>query len=79
MRRIAGSGGHGFCRGSEITLDLDESQFTGASAFLLGAVLSRFFALYAAVNSFTQLAVTSRQRSGIWKTWEARAGEAIIL
>jgi type VI secretion system protein ImpG len=79
MRRIAGSGGHGFCRGTEITLDLDESQFTGASAFLLSAVLSRFFALYAAINSFTQLAVTSRQRSGLWKTWEARAGEAIIL
>jgi type VI secretion system protein ImpG len=79
MRRIAGSGGHGFCRGTEITLDLDESQFTGASAFLLGAVLSRFFALYAAINSFTQLAVTSRQRIGVWKTWEARAGEAIIL
>src|SRR5580658_39504 len=79
MRRIAGSGGHGFCRGTEITLDLDESQFVGASAFLLGAVLSRFLALYAAVNSFTQLAITSRRRTGIWKTWEARAGEAIIL
>ena len=79
MRRIAGSGGHGFCRGTEIVLDLDESQFIGTSAFLLGAVLSRFFALYAAVNSFTQLALTSRQRPGIWKTWEARAGEAIIL
>jgi type VI secretion system protein ImpG len=79
MRRIVGSGGHGFCRGTEITLDFDESQFAGASAFLLAAVLSRFFALYAGVNSFTQLQATSRQRTGIWKTWEARAGEAIIL
>lgn len=79
MRRVAGNGGHGFCRGTEITLEIDEAQFTGASAFLLGAVLSRFFALYAAVNSFTQLTLTSRQRPGIWKTWEARAGEAIIL
>ncbi len=79
MRRIAGSGGHGFCRGTEILLDFDEEQFAGASAFLLGAVLNRFFALYAAVNSFTQLVLTSRHRPGIWKTWEARAGEAIIL
>jgi len=79
VRRIGHDGWRGFCRGSEVTLGVDEAQFVGASAFLLGAVLSRFFGLYTAVNSFTQLVLTSAQRDGIWRTWPPLAGERIVL
>lgn len=69
----------GFCRGTEITLGFDEDSYEGSGAFLLGAVLSRFFGLYASINSFTQLKIKSRQREGIWKTWPPMAGEKITL
>lgn len=69
----------GFCRGTEITLSFDEDMFVGSSAFLLGAVLNSFFALYASVNSFTQLIIKSKRREGIWKQWSPMAGEKIVL
>ena len=79
VRRIGNDGWRGFCRGMEVTLGVDETLYVGASAFLLGAVLSRFLGLYAAANSFTQLVLTSAQRDGIWKTWPPLAGERIVL
>jgi type VI secretion system protein ImpG len=69
----------GFCRGTEITLLFDEDMFVGSSAFLLGVVLNSFFALYASVNSFTQLVIKSKRREGIWKQWPPMAGEKIVL
>ncbi len=79
VRRIGSDGWRGFCRGIEIKLGVDETLYVGASAFLLGAVLSRFLGLYAAANSFAQLVLTSAQRDGIWKTWPPLAGERIVL
>jgi type VI secretion system protein ImpG len=69
----------GFCRGTEVTLTFDENAYVGGGAFLLGAVLDRFFALYTSVNSFTQLVLKSQQREGIWKRWPAKAGEQAVL
>ena len=46
--------------------------------FLLGAVLDRFFAEYASVNSFTQLVLTSDQR-GMIKTFPPRTGQGPLL
>jgi type VI secretion system protein ImpG len=69
----------GFCRGTEVTLTVDESSYVGGGSFLLAAVLDRFFGLYASVNSFTQLVLTSQQREGVWKRWPARAGERAAL
>jgi type VI secretion system protein ImpG len=68
----------GFARGLEITLELDEESFVGASGVLFATMLERFFALYASVNSFTQLVVRYRQRDGILKRWSPRAGEQPI-
>jgi type VI secretion system protein ImpG len=79
VRRIGDDVWRGFCRGLELTLEFDESRFSGASGFLLGAVLSRFFPLYAAVDSFTQLVTTSRQRDGTWTTWPPLCGETPVL
>jgi type VI secretion system protein ImpG len=78
-RRIGADAWRGFCHGTEVTLTFDESLYVGSGAFLLGAVLHRFFALYSSVNSFTQLVVRSRQREGVWKRWPAMAGSQDLL
>ncbi len=70
--RVGDDAWRGFCRGSEITLTVDETLLDLGTAYALGTVLSRFFGLYAAVNSFTRLVMTSRQRKGVrlsWRPW----------
>ncbi|HZN05804.1 MAG TPA: type VI secretion system baseplate subunit TssF [Pyrinomonadaceae bacterium] len=79
MRHIGNDPWRGFCRGNEVTLVLDEDYYEGSGGFLFGAVLNRFLASYAAVNSFTQLIVKSKQREGIWKKWEPMSGETVLL
>ena len=79
MRHVGADPWRGFCRGTEITLFLDEDYYEGSGAFLFSAVLNRFFASYAALNSFTQLIIKSKQREGIWKKWEPMSGEQVIL
>ncbi|HZU33277.1 MAG TPA: type VI secretion system baseplate subunit TssF [Candidatus Angelobacter sp.] len=51
----------------------------GSGAFLLASVLQKFFALYASVNSFSQLVIKSVQREGEWKRWLPLAGEQAVL
>lgn len=69
----------GFVHGQEVTLEFDESMYVGHSALMMSAVLSRFFALYTSVNSFTQLVVRSRQRQEVWKRWPALTGTQSLL
>lgn len=79
VRRVGEEAWRGFCRGNEVTLTFDEDAYVGSSAFLLASVLDRFLALYASMNSFTQLVIQSRQRQGDWKRWPPRVGEQILL
>ena len=79
MRHMGSETWRGFCRGIEITLVFDEDCYEGSGAFLFGAVLNRFFASYASINSFTQLIMKSKQREGIWKKWKPMTGEQVIL
>jgi type VI secretion system protein ImpG len=79
VRRVGTEAWKGFCRGIEVSLLFDEELYVGSSAFLLGSVLNRFFALYSSVNSFTQLLIRSKQRDGIWKQWPPIVGEQIVL
>jgi type VI secretion system protein ImpG len=62
-----------------VSLLVEEGRFVGGSAFLLGAVLNRFFALYASTNSFTELVLRSDGREGEWKRWPPMAGERRLL
>lgn len=66
-------------RGTAVELVLDESQFTGGSAFLFGAVLDRFLAGYASMNSFAQLTVRSSLRKEPLNRWPPRAGSQVLL
>ncbi len=73
--------GRGAVRGLRIDLDFDESRFSGSGAFLFSAVLERFFALHASLNSFTMTRVRSRQRDreSFVKQWPARLGERALI
>jgi type VI secretion system protein ImpG len=79
FRSIGSSMGASMVRGIEVAVELDEAQFVGAGVYLLAAVLERFLALYASINSFSQLAVSTQQREGVLKRWPPRAGEQIVL
>jgi type VI secretion system protein ImpG len=79
VARLGPDAWRGFARGVEVVLTLDERAFVGSSAILLASVLDRFFGLYASVNSFSQLAVKSVQRDGVWKQWPPRAGDQHLL
>lgn len=65
VRRLPGRGPIAFGRGLEITVDVDEMGFEGGSAFLLGAVLDRYFARYVSINSVTETVLRSQSRGEI--------------
>jgi type VI secretion system protein ImpG len=79
MRRIVSEHGIVFAQGQQVKIEFDEDGFIGAGVFLFAAVLERFLALYTAINSFTQLTSTTRQRRGELKSWPPRSGEQILL
>ena len=79
VRRIGDRQWRGFIRGTEIILTFKEENFVSSSAFLLGSVLDRFFALYAGVNSFTELVIRRTNLEEDWKRWPARAGDRQII
>jgi len=77
--RPVGSAADGFVRGIEVSAQFDETQFIGSGVYLFAAVLERFLALYASVNSFSQLVASTQQREATLKRWPPRAGEQIVL
>ena len=79
VRQIGNRIGAGFVRGIETTLEFDEEQFVGSGMFLFASVLERFLAIYSSLNSFNQLVLTTKQREGVVKRWQPRAGEQILL
>jgi type VI secretion system protein ImpG len=67
----------GHCRGTDIVLEFDADAFVGTSPLVLASVLSRFFALYTAANSFVRLSVW---RSGEpWMHWPAMSGRQCLI
>lgn len=73
VRRLPGRDRIAFGRGVEVTLDVDEMGFAGGSAFLLGAVLDRYFARYVSINSVTETVLRSDSRGEIHR-WAPRWG-----
>jgi type VI secretion system protein ImpG len=75
VRRLHGPGPLAFGRGLEIVMQIDELAFEGASAFLFGAVLDRYFARHVSINSFTETVLRADGRGEInrWGVqWGAR-------
>jgi type VI secretion system protein ImpG len=77
-RRLSAPGPIAFGRGLQITLTMDDAAFEGSSAFLLGAVLSQFFAQYVSINSFTETVICTLARGEIMR-WKAREGTCVTL
>ena len=73
VRRVRERSGVGAARGIEVTVTIDEKAFEGTGAFLLGAVLDRFFAEYSGFNHFTQTVIRSVERGEIMR-WPPRMG-----
>ena len=74
-RRLPGLQPIAFGRGLEITVTVDELAFEGASAFLMGAVLARYFTGHVSINSFTETVLRSESRGEIQRwmpQWGAR-------
>lgn len=78
IARLDSEHGFVFCQGAAIDTEMDEDKFAGGGAYLLASILDRFFGLYCAVNSFTQLRVSTRQRRGIVWQWPIRSGEQAV-
>jgi type VI secretion system protein ImpG len=74
VRRVPGRHSMAFGRGLQIAVEFDETAFEGSGAFLFGAVLERFFAKYAALNSFSETVLRSAQRGELMR-WPPRIGQ----
>ncbi|MEM1046336.1 MAG: type VI secretion system baseplate subunit TssF [Pseudomonadota bacterium] len=78
VRRLKQENGFNAARGIEITVTFDEKAFEGSGVFLLGALLDRFFAEYATLNSFTETVIATVQRGEIMR-WPQRKGARDLL
>jgi len=79
IRRVVQLQRVAFVRGTAIALEFDEDQYSGSGIYLFASVLEHFFGHYCALNSFTQLTVTSKQREKALATWPPRIGAAILV
>lgn len=79
VARLPGARAGSFCRGLAVTIEFDERTWQGSGLFLLAAVLDRFLALHATVNSFVRTSASLRGRTGLAASWPRRAGASVLL
>ena len=77
--RVPGSRLGAFCRGLDVTLEFDQQAWQTSGLYILAAVLDRFLALHATVNSFVRTNVVLRGRPGRVASWPPRAGARVLL
>nr|WP_204262699.1 type VI secretion system baseplate subunit TssF [Methylobacterium sp. BTF04] len=78
VRRLRQRIGTGTARGTEVTVLFEDKAFEGTGAYLLGAILERFFAEYASLNHFTQTVIRTVERGEIMR-WPPRIGGRRLL
>ncbi len=69
--------GAGFCRGLDITIDVDEERLEALGLYLFATVLDRFYSTLVSINSFTRLRV--RGKSGELYRGVARCGTKMLI
>ncbi len=79
VRQTGSRIGTGFVRGMETTIEFDGELYVGSGVYLFASVLERFLGLYATINSFNQCVARIKQREGVLKRWQPRAGEQALL
>jgi type VI secretion system protein ImpG len=77
--RVVSEEGIAFARGHRVELELDEEQFVGGGVYLFASVIECFLALYASLNSFSQLTARVQQRKEVLREWPPRAGRRILM
>ncbi|HET8549517.1 MAG TPA: type VI secretion system baseplate subunit TssF [Bryobacteraceae bacterium] len=77
--RVSSPEGISFARGTRVDMELDEEQFVGGGVYLFASILEHFLGLYVTLNSFSQLAVRTKQRKEPLRVWPPRAGHRILL
>jgi type VI secretion system protein ImpG len=77
--RLVSDDGIAFARGFEVELEFDEEQYVGGGVYLFAAVLERFLANYATLNSFTQVTARTLQRKEPLRQWPPRAGQKVLV
>ncbi len=75
VSRVGSALASGFCKGTEIEVTLNEDKFSGGGYYLFGAVLDRFFSLYASINSFTKTVLRTQQQEHRICAWPPRIGD----
>ena len=78
VRRIGPIANIVAARGLEVTIVCDESGYAGTGLFLFGAVLERFIAKYASINSFTETVIRNTFGMEVMR-WPARTGLRRLL
>jgi type VI secretion system protein ImpG len=73
VRRVPGRDRMAVARGSRIRIRLDDASFANGRIFLFSAVLERFLAEFASVNSFTEC-IFSTAAEGVLAKWPTRIG-----
>lgn len=73
--RYAAQGLRGWRRGLEMTVTFDPSFYRSGNAFLLGAVLERFFPLFLPETNFTTTVLKQMGSDEEWYRWPPRQGE----
>jgi type VI secretion system protein ImpG len=66
-------------RGTQVEMEFDEQQFAGSGLYVFAAVLDRFLAGYATMNSFSQLTARSTLRKEAMGKWPPRAGTQALM
>lgn len=79
MRRVVGRPGPTFCRGVEVTLELDAEKYAARGVFLFASVLERFLGVYVSQSSFSQLIGRMKDDPAPFKSWPPRPGELPLV
>ena len=79
VRRVGSNVWRGFCEGLQVSLTLDENNFSESNAYLFASVLQNILSLHAAANSFVELILISKQREGVWKRWNPMIGGQALI
>jgi type VI secretion system protein ImpG len=77
--RLPGSRAGAFCRGVDVRLEFEPVSWQNGGLYLLAAVLERFLALHATINSFVRTSAVVRSQPGYAIRWPARAGMRVLL
>jgi type VI secretion system protein ImpG len=72
-RRVPGQDRMAIARGHQVRIRLDDASFDRARMFVFSAILERFLAEFASINTFTECVFESLQE-GVFVTWPPRIG-----